>query len=137
MKNILAILSACLLAACATQPIPTSEATPVPAGRIHSQALTAPQEGTGQVIVKRDRGFFGSGCTIRVLIDDIPAASIDTEEKITLYPQEGIRILGIEGRGGLCTKRRKEIEITVSHERPLVYRITTEQRNGIMLYPTR
>ena len=57
------------LTACATQPVSIYQASAVPSSRILAPQLLSQAQYTGSLIIKRDTGFMGSACTIRVFVD--------------------------------------------------------------------
>jgi starvation-inducible outer membrane lipoprotein len=61
-----AVLLALLLTACATQPVSIYQASAVPFSRILAPQWLSQAQYTGSLIIKRDSGFMGSACTIRV-----------------------------------------------------------------------
>jgi len=81
----LALLLFLSLIGCATTPLAVDQATPVPASRILAPQLITHQSNTGILVVKRDSGFMGSACTIRVFVDAVPVADLSPSEKIELY----------------------------------------------------
>jgi hypothetical protein len=64
-----AVFLALSLTACATQPISIYHASAVPSSRILAPQLLSQAQYTGSLIIKRDTGFMGSACTIRVFVD--------------------------------------------------------------------
>jgi len=57
-----------LLSACATQPITIQQAAAVPSSRILAPQWLSQGAYTGSLVIKRDSGFMGSACTIRVFV---------------------------------------------------------------------
>lgn len=62
MKLFVGALAVTLLAGCATSPVPSSEADPVPSSRLF--AYQAPTQGDSSLIVTRDKGFVGGAATL-------------------------------------------------------------------------
>lgn len=50
--------------------------------QIISTALLEKRDGTGEVIIKRDSGFFGSACFSRVYVDGKEVADLGTAQKV-------------------------------------------------------
>ena len=73
------------LTACATTPLTINQATAVPDSRILASQLLAAVSNTGSLVVKRDSGFMGSACTIRVFVDAVAVADLKPSEKIEMY----------------------------------------------------
>ena len=63
---VVAVLLALWFMGCATSPIAINQASPVPTSRILAPQLLAEAQYTGSLVIKRDGGFMGSACTIRV-----------------------------------------------------------------------
>ena len=60
------VLVTLLFMGCATSPIAINQASQVPTSRILAPHLLAEAQYTGSLVIKRDGGFMGSACTIRV-----------------------------------------------------------------------
>ncbi len=56
-------------AGCATHPISIQQAAAVPSNRILAPQWLQPAQYTGSLVIKRDAGFMGSACVVRVFID--------------------------------------------------------------------
>ena len=69
MRTIALLFGAMFLTGCATKPISTELAKPAPAKQIIDATLFSKKPGTGEVVIKRDSGYVGSACLIRVYID--------------------------------------------------------------------
>ncbi len=89
VKNGLACGIMLALVGCATKPVSNEQATPVPEKQIISTALLEKRDGTGEVIIKRDSGFFGSACFSRVYVDGKEVADLGTAQKVVVYPTIG------------------------------------------------
>lgn len=100
----LALIAVCTaaLVGCATHPIPSSEALPVPTDRVFAfQAPTDKPSGT--LVVVRDKGFIGGGCPMAFYVDGTLAAHLRTGESTMLIVPAGSRILGAGPAGaGMC-----------------------------------
>jgi hypothetical protein len=84
--------STVLLAGCAPTPISADRADPVPADRIFAYSGKAGSE----IVVTRDSGFVGSGCTIRFYIDGNRAADFHSGEVARFGVKPGKHTLGAE-----------------------------------------
>ncbi|HLP98670.1 MAG TPA: hypothetical protein VK149_09515 [Sideroxyarcus sp.] len=131
----LAALVGGLLGGCATQPIPTSNAAPVPKERVIDSAFLQNAPSTAQVIIKRDTGMKGSGCATRLFVNAKPVADIRPGEKVGIYLPEGEYILSVYPNdpcgGGLV-----ETKATVKLGGSYIYRIGSMSNAGIGIYPT-
>lgn len=120
---------------CASQPVSTSAALPVPHERVLNADFVQQVPNTGEVIVKRDEGFTGSACAKRVFADAKPVADLRTGEKVTIYLPEGDHIIGAMSNspcgGGLI-----ETKVSVKAAGSYTYRIGTQSNMGDGIYPT-
>src|SRR6266699_2064257 len=73
------------LSACATTPVTIDQASVVPTSRVLATQLLTQTSNSGSLIVKRDSGFMGSACTIRVFLDAVPVADLAPSEKVELF----------------------------------------------------
>ena len=73
------------ITACATTPVTINQATAVPDTRILAPQLLAQAKNTGSLVVKRDGGFMGSACTIRVFVDAVAVADLGPSEKVEVF----------------------------------------------------
>ena len=126
---------AVFLVGCATQPIPTSQATPVPASKVRDTTFTKPGTGRGQVIVKRDSGFGGSACSTKLFANGKLTAELSTSEKINLYFPEGMHVISAWPNNP-CGGGMVEVEAQVKVDKVLTYRIGYGSNGDFGLYPT-
>ena len=123
------------LTGCATGPIAISDAVPIPQERISNIEITKSKDGTGSVLFKRDSGFIGSACVLRLMVDGKPFADIQGGEKIQVYLAPGKHILGAKGTG-ICFDSHTETEVTITAGKTEVYRATAGAGGIISLHPT-
>lgn len=94
------------LAACAPA-VPVLVVTPrqdIPelattSSQVENAAVVTPREGTGAVVVARERQWTGTGCTYDVALDDQHVAGLRPGEQVTLYAEPGRRSIRISARG--------------------------------------
>lgn len=127
MKKLLLVL---LLAGCASKPVATSEAVSVEA-----KAFGQPGPGLGKVVVKRDKGLFGGGCSARVFINAKPVADLDTAQKVELYLPPGDVIISSQPNG-ICSGGLSETRVTVKSDSELYYRVGYGSNGDFSLNPT-
>lgn len=136
MKKFAVVLCVAALAGCATSPIPTSEAIPVPESRIHNRVYMDKKPDTGKIIVKRDiSGFFGSGCNHKIFVDGSLIAELDKGEKITLNVPIGKHIVSATPNNP-CGGGMAEVEATVSESEIQSFRTGTGGNGDFGIYPT-
>ena len=64
-----------------------------------SSALTTATPGSGGILVKRDSGFMGGGCTHRIHLDGEPAAELRTGQAVVLYATPGEHVVSAVATG--------------------------------------
>jgi len=123
------------LAACATSPLTVNQAATVPNSRIlASQWITrGPQ--TGSLVVKRDGGFMGSACTIRVFVDAVPVADLAPSEKVEIFVAFGEHSV-VATSNGICGGGISETAVVIMPERQRILRIASGQSGDILLQPS-
>ncbi len=130
IKHRFCLLALSLLAACATTQTPVESAHPVQA----SEAYSAPFNGSGLLVVTRDKGIMGMGCSIRILMDGYEAGQLNTGEKLSLYlpsGQHAVSAIPGSGCGGESAETTVSIEAASTH----VYRVGSGKEGGIMIGP--
>jgi hypothetical protein len=107
---------------CATTPVPNSEASLVSTGSVLNHRLLDARPGTSQVTIKRDSGFFGGGCSVRIFVNGEPLADIRTSEKVVIYLPEGDHMFGSRPNG-ICAGGTSEVKASVKPGIPLNLRV--------------
>ena len=133
MKNLVTVLMlGFAISGCATSPITTTSAQPVPASQILSAELTTQTNGTAEVIVKRDSGMRGMGCMVRIYADAKPAADLWRSEKVVMYLPEGDHIISASTCGGGVV----EIQTIVKAGKVNTYRVGFGVVSELGIFPT-
>ncbi|MGH7783592.1 MAG: hypothetical protein ACREO5_07110 [Candidatus Binatia bacterium] len=112
-----------------------NQATAVPDSRILASQLLAAVSNTGSLVVKRDNGFMGSACTIRVFVDAVAVADLKPSEKIEMYLSFGEHSVVASSTGVLCGGGTSETAVVVP-ERQKILRIASGQSGDIFLQPS-
>ena len=120
---------------CATDPISTTAASPVPLKRVARPDFLNPKPGYSQVIVKRDTGFGASACATIVSANAKQIAFIRTGEKVVFYLPEGDHIIGAEP-DGICAGGISETSIRVKSDKPIILRIRYGSSGDFTIQPT-
>jgi hypothetical protein len=131
-----AVFLALSLTACATQPISIYQASAVPSSRILAPQLLSQAQYTGSLIIKRDTGFMGSACTIRVYVDTVPVADLGPSEKIELFLPFGEHVVGATQTDAFCGGGTSEAAVIIRPESQKVLRIASGQSGDIHLQPS-
>ncbi|WP_415713229.1 hypothetical protein [Maridesulfovibrio sp.] len=124
-----------LLAGCATRPIANELAEPVSSENIIDNIYFESSVDTGQVTIKRDEGFGGSGCSTRFFVDAKPIVDLSVSEKIVLYIPEGDHILSA-WPNGLCGGGMAEIKTTIKKGAEATFRIGWGSNGDFFISPT-
>lgn len=125
-----------LLYGCATRPISNDLATSVPTERILESQYASETENSIQVVVKRDDGFGGSGCTTRVFVDAVPVADLEVAEKVVLHVPIGKHILGAEPTGICGMGRMAELQADIGKDSCSNFRIGWDSNGHFFISPT-
>ena len=134
--RIFAAFLALSIVACATQPVSIHQASAVPPARILAPQWLSQAQYTGSLIIKRDTGFMGSACTIRVFIDAVPVADLAPSEKVELFVPFGEHVVGATSNGVLCGGGTSEAAVVVRPENQKILRIASGQSGDIHLQPS-
>ena len=133
--RLFALLLFLSLAACATTPTTIQQAAAVPVSRVLATQWLAQAPYTGSLIIKRDSGFMGSACTIRVFLDAVPVADLASAEKVEIFVPLGEHIVGVTSTG-FCGGGTAEASVVVAPERQRILRIASGQSGDIYLQPS-
>ena len=121
--------------ACATTPVTLNQAAAVPASRILAPQLLAQASNTGSLVVKRDSGFMGSACTVRVFVDAVPVADLAPSEKVELFVALGEHSVVVTSNG-ICGGGTSETAVIILPERQRILRVASGQSGDILLQPS-
>jgi hypothetical protein len=130
-----AVFLALSVTACATRPVTIYQAHAVPPSRILAPQWSSQAPYTGSLIIKRDSGFMGSACTIRVFIDAVPVADLAPSEKVELFVSLGEHVVGATSNG-ICGGGASEAAVVISPEGQKILRIASGQSGDIYLQPS-
>jgi len=124
------------LTACATQPISIYQASAVPSSRILAPQLLSQAQYTGSLIIKRDTGFMGSACTIRVFVNAVPVADLAPSEKVEVFVPLGEHIVSAAPIGTLCGGGTSEAAVVIRPESQKILRVASGQSGDIHVQPS-
>jgi len=137
-KTSLLLLSALMLAGCATSPVSPSQAKPVPTDRIAYHGT-----GDSAITITRDTGYMMGGCYGVPTLDGKDIARIDTGETVTIAVPHGDHLLGFKGDDqgrGLCSVSAdslfKEISVTLKPNETKRFRISSLGDDPLGIHPT-
>lgn len=130
MRTVVSAIAVALLAGCATSPVPSGEADPVPSSRLF--AFQAPTQENSTLIVTRDKGFVGGGCNTTVSIDGRRAAEIGPGETAAFRVDAGEHIVSASS----CGSGLKERETTIKAGSSKKFRISIDSAMSMDLSPT-
>jgi len=132
----LTVFLALSLTACATQPVSIYQASAAPSSRILAPQWLSQAPYTGSLIIKRDSGFMGSACTVRVFVDAVPAADLKPSEKVELFVPLGEHVIGAAPTSTFCGGGASEAAVVIYPERQKIMRIAAGQSGDIHLQPS-
>lgn len=133
--RLLAVFLFLSLTACATTPVTINQASVVPAYRVLAPQWLSQTSNSGSLIVKRDSGFMGSACTIRVFVDSVPVADLAPLEKVELFVAIGEHNVVVTSNG-ICGGGTSEATVLIMPERQRILRIASGQSGDIFLQPS-
>ena len=134
MKNTLLVAASLfLLLGCATAPVSNEDA--VLSKNIFKNDQFQLKEGNATLIVKRDKGFSGSGCSSRVYVNGSAAADLDSGEyfKVSVIP--GNYIISAQPNG-VCGGGMFETKVSVIKDEVATYRIGYGSNGDYFIVPT-
>jgi hypothetical protein len=131
-----AVFLALSLTACATHPVSIERASAVPLSRVLAPQWLAQAQYTGPLVIKRDSGFMGSACNIRVFVDGVPVADLAPSEKLELFVPLGEHIVAVTSPNGICGGGVSEAAVVIAAERQRILRIASGQSGDIYLQPS-
>jgi len=130
MRIFVAALGVALLAGCASSPVPSSQADPVPSTRLF--AYQAAVDGESFLVVTRDKGFVGAGCNATVSIDGVRAAEVGSGETAKFRVTPGEHIVS----ASTCGSGLKERETSIKPGATKKFRISVDSAMSLDLSPT-
>ena len=136
MRFLGAVFLALSFTACATQPISIYQASAVPTSRILAPRLLSQAQYTGSLIIKRDTGFMGSACTIRVFVDTVPVTDLAPSEKVELFVPLGEHVVSAAPTEIFCGGGTSEAAVVIRPESQKILRIASGESGDIHLQPS-
>jgi len=130
MRIFLGVATVLLLAGCASSPVPSGEASPVPSKRLFAYQTSVP--GESFLVVTRDKGFVGSGCNGTVSVDGVRAAEVGTGETAKFRVAPGEHIISVS----TCGSGLKERETSIRSGATKKFRISIDSAMSLDLSPT-
>lgn len=121
-----ALITALSLAvsACSTVPAAQGEAKRVPAERVYAASYLAPSaDRSATILVARDKGFLGSGCSHDIVLNNEKVVSLRQGEAATIHVAPGDYFLKLETGGGLCGGFSMFNNITIKTGETQAYRV--------------
>ena len=136
MKNsgLPAVALVAFLAGCSTVPVADGQAKAVPADRIYAPEYLQPaQDRTATIYVARDRGYYGSGCSHDILLNNHKILALRQGEAATLHVLPGAYFLKLETGGGLCANISTSQNLTLGQGDRQAYRVLLPSDGNLRL----
>ena len=128
-----------VLSGCSTTTVSSLTAIPVKPDSLFSNQ-TKDDMHNATLVVTRDSGFIGSGCSLTFFINGERAAKIDPGETAKFYVQSGSVIMGVgvEGRAlcGVNPYPKRERETVIRQNETKWFRLFTDQDVNLDVLPT-
>lgn len=133
-KLLVSVGTLILVSACSTTPVTKQTAAPVPAEHVYKTSYIGAASSSGATVTfLRDSGFFGSGCSHDVYVDNVKIFTIREGEKITIHVSAGQHLFRLESGGGLCPNISTSQETIVSDGARRTYRILLPSDGSLRL----
>jgi len=130
----LPLLCAALAAGCSTAPVAEGQARAVPADRIYAaEYLQASPERSAVVVIARDKGFSGSGCSHDISVNNQKVVALRQAETATLHLAPGAYFLKLETGGGLCPNISTSQNLTLAPGERQAYRVLLPSDGSLRL----
>ena len=124
------------LTGCATSPVAVDQASGVPSSRVLAPQFLAQAQYTGSLVIKRDSGFMGSACAIRVFLGAVPVADLAPSEKVELFVPLGEHVVAAISSSSFCGGGVSEAAVVITPERQRILRIASGQSGDIKIQPS-
>ena len=134
--RIVTVFIALSLTACATSPVAIDQASRVPSSRVLAPQFLAQAQYTGSLVIKRDGGFMGSACAIRVFLGAVPVADLAPSEKVELFVPLGEHVVAAISSSSFCGGGVSEAAVVITPERQRILRIASGQSGDIKIQPS-
>jgi hypothetical protein len=134
--RIATVLIALSLSACATSPVAVDQASRVPSSRVLAPQFLAQAQDSASLVIKRDGGFMGSACAIRVFLGAVPVADLAPSEKVELFVPLGEHVVAAISSSSLCGGGVSEAAVVITPERQRILRIASGQSGDIKIQPS-
>jgi len=125
-----------LAVACGTTPVPSSDAEPVPIGRIYATEYAKPQPGYAFLVVTRDKGMRAKACTTRIYIDGAVVADLRPGEQARLFVEEGEHVIGVSSEGSVCLGGTDQMSVAATRAKPTLLHIEAGHGDGVTIEPS-
>lgn len=133
-SGFLLFLSAACAAGCSTVPVAEGQAKAVPADRIYApQFLEATSERSAAVVIARDKGFSGYGCSHDILVNNEKVLALRQAETATLHLVPGAYFIKLETGGGLCPNISTSQNLTLAAGERQAYRVLLPSDGSLRL----
>lgn len=96
---------------------------------------SAPVEGSGTLVVKRDSGLMGAACSASVYVDGVLIGALRPSRKLTIYLPPGEHLVAARN-GSLCGGAVSEGSFVLARAQLRTYRIAILDAGGIAIQPT-
>lgn len=134
MRILIGMVGLALLTGCVSSPVPVDKARLAPPDRVTAYQEQVNQ--SGQIVVIRDSGYFGSGCYATVFLNGHPVARLNPSEKAYFNVPAGEWQVGaaLDGKG-LCgaNAERLEVEAAIQPGQSKKFRIFTPSDGAVQV----
>lgn len=134
MRALWLAAAAILAVACASSPVPSSDAIPVPEHRIYSKEFTTPQESYAYVVVTRDQGLIAEACPVKLSVDGTHVADMRNREQVRLFVKTGEHLVGVSLES--CFRGSDQLSVDATPDKLTLLRIEVGLDDGLRIKPS-
>ncbi|MBA0293900.1 hypothetical protein D7Y47_07015 [Stenotrophomonas maltophilia] len=98
-----------------------------------SEYLQAAPDRTASIYIARDKGYFGSGCSHDILLNNHKVLALRQGEAATLHVIPGAYFLKLETGGGLCPNVSTSQNLSLENGESQSYRVLLPSDGSLRL----
>ncbi|BCD88066.1 hypothetical protein PSm6_44730 [Pseudomonas solani] len=128
------VLAVLLLAGCSTSPVTEGQAKAISSDRVYAPDLVGRADSeSAKATFLRDEGYFGSGCSHVIYVNNRKAFAIRQGEGVSLRLQPGEYSFRLETGAGMCPNIATSQDITLKPGSAVTYRILLPSDGNLRL----
>ena len=133
LKVFMAIAVVLILTGCSTTPISFDKAIPVPHNKIYDKSFISSDKEKEKIMIIRDQGLFGSGCTHTIFINNKKSFDLGYGQALMVALEPGNHVLRLESGVGICPDTSISESTYLKLGEPQTFRVSISSNGQIML----